>query len=147
MLTNYNCREKRFGRQCLGERPAQQAFSFYCEVVGVDRDERINNMWARKSFANTTLGVLQLPTGQVMATTGHRSELVLREFYHPTSGIHQEPLWTSTVAFAPLCSWHTSSMEPYPHCLEPPPKCIKRWWISLFLTSFKVWLLELGRAG
>ena len=24
LLTNYNCREKRFGRQCLGERPAQQ---------------------------------------------------------------------------------------------------------------------------
>ena len=39
-------------------------------------------MWARKTFANTTLGPLQLPVAAVMTITGHKSEQCLRQYYH-----------------------------------------------------------------
>lgn len=81
LLTNYNVRGRKFGRQNVSKRVVQTAFSKYCAIVGIQRDESINNMWAKKSFANTTLGVMQLPIEMVMATTGHRSELTCREYY------------------------------------------------------------------
>ena len=83
LLTNYNKREKRFGNQNVGkDTKVQHAFQKYCELVGIERAERINNMWAKKSFTNTTLGVMQLPASQVMVTSGHRSEYTLRDYYY-----------------------------------------------------------------
>ena len=93
LLTYYSKRQKTFGKQCLADRgprltrevgPCQNAFQHFCELAGVQRAKSINNMWAKKSFAEATLGALQLPLEQVMAITGHRSELALREFYNST---------------------------------------------------------------
>ena len=85
LLTNYNKRQKRFGEQCVGkDTRVVSAFQNYCELVGIKRARSINNMWAKKSFATTTLGVMQLPAAQVMVTTGHRLEQTVREFYYPS---------------------------------------------------------------
>ena len=59
----------------------QRLFATYCRLAGVERAESLNNMWARKSFANTTLGDLQMPSNTVMTITGHKSEQTLRQYY------------------------------------------------------------------
>ena len=94
LITYYNKREKVFGTKPVGvkenkranKKPrevvtTQKLFSHYCQLAGVIRAESVNNMWARKSFANTTLGELQMPAPTVMAITGHKSEQTLRNFY------------------------------------------------------------------
>ena len=95
LITYYNKRDKKFGPKPIGTKPnkkpkkkpyemptTQKIFSRYCELAGVERSESINNMWARKSFANTTLGDLQMPAPTVMSITGHKSEQTLRNYYH-----------------------------------------------------------------
>ena len=92
LLTFYNKREKRFGGKVIGNKAGraqskgevpvtQKLFAAYCRLAGVERAESINNMWARKSFANTTLGELQMPSSTVMTITGHKSEQTLRQYY------------------------------------------------------------------
>ena len=95
LITYYNKREKTFGKKPVGVKEnkkagtgkkrevvtTQKLFSHYCQLAGVTRSESVNNMWARKSFANTTLGALQMPAPTVMAITGHKSEQTLRNFY------------------------------------------------------------------
>ena len=112
LLTNYNKRQKRFGDQCVGKGTrVVSAFQDYCELVGIKRAKRINNMWAKKSFATTTLGVMQLPASQVMVTTGHRSEQTVREYYYPErrGSTLRTRRWTQTVTFGRLSSSRGSS--------------------------------------
>ena len=95
LFTSYNKRLKQFGSKPIGHKPSgkksktprevpptQKLLATYCALAGVERGERINNMWARKSFADTTLGVLQMPAQTVMPITGHKSEQTLRQYYH-----------------------------------------------------------------
>ena len=132
LLTNYNKREKRFGKQNVGkDTKVQHAFQKYCELVGIERAERINNMWAKKSFTNTTLGVMQLPASQVMVTSGHRSEFTLRDYYYLTGITARMPRWTSTVIFEALSSSPASWMERYRLYQEQSLRCTKMWLISL----------------
>ena len=80
LLTHYNKRHKRFGTKAIASKagrswkgevpPVQKLLHVFCNLAGIDRAESINNMWARKSFANTTLGDLQLPASTVMSITG-----------------------------------------------------------------------------
>ena len=92
LLTHYNKRKKRFGTKAIAAKsgrgskkevpPVQKALFSFCQLAGVERAENINNMWARKSFANTTLGDLQMPASTVMTITGHKSEKTMRKYYH-----------------------------------------------------------------
>lgn len=144
LLTNYNKRQKRFGEQCVGkDTRVVSAFQNYCELVGIKRARSINNMWAKKSFATTTLGVMQLPAAQVMVTTGHRLEQTVREFYYPsrlsfipnsllsTRGSMLRVLrWTRTVIFEGQSSWHASWMERIREYRALLPRCTRKWLIS-----------------
>ncbi len=98
LVSYYNKRQKRFGSQAVGAKPSnkgakksrelpctQKIIAKFCQLAGVQRSESINNMWARKSFANTTLGDLQMPAATVMSITGHKSEQTLRTYYHQIS--------------------------------------------------------------
>ena len=92
LLTYYNKRKKCFGSKTIAVKsgretkseipPVQKVLYKYCQLAGVQRAERINNMWARKSFANTALGDLQMPASTVMTITGHKSEKTMRKYYH-----------------------------------------------------------------
>ena len=82
-----------------------------CNYVGLDNAENVNNMWARKTFTTRAITDrlceiptvfkliryqcithtvdIQLPAAQVMAVTGHKSEVQMRRDYLPPK--HQKP--------------------------------------------------------
>ena len=102
LLTHYNKRDKRFGTKPIASKasrswkgevpPVQKLLQVFCKHAGIQRAETINIMWARKSFANTTLGELQLPASTVMSITGHKSEQTMRKYYHQTVALEQQRL-------------------------------------------------------
>ena len=61
LLQHWNKRSKQFGRKNISDSVAASALSVWCNVVGVEKDASINNMWARKTFVHTGLRELQLP--------------------------------------------------------------------------------------
>ena len=80
LLTHYNNRDKKYKNRSVGTSAMRNALSDWCRIVGIEK-EGINNMWARKTFVNTSLKDLQLPAEQVMMVTGHKSERQMREDY------------------------------------------------------------------
>ena len=112
LLTHYNKRAKRFGTKPIASKasrswsgevpPVQKLLHVFCNHAGIERAESINNMWAGKSFANTTLGDLQLPASTVMSITGHKSEQTMRKYYHQTWHSSNKDMDISRLARAPL---------------------------------------------
>ena len=80
LLTRYNYRDKKYKDKPIGKVSMGKALSDWCEMNGIKK-EGVNNMWARKTFVNTSLKDLQLPAEQVMTVTGHRSEIQMRNDY------------------------------------------------------------------
>ena len=99
LFQNYNKRQNRFSGS-IGDDTIQDAFSKYVAFAGLNL--AVNSMWAKKSFANTTLGHLQLPVEQVLATTGHKTEKTLRKYYHLPGGTPMELDWTPTTGLERL---------------------------------------------
>ena len=71
---------KQYGKTNVGTKVAKKALHDWCELCGVDSD-RVNNMWARKTFIQTGLKDLQLPAPQIMEVSGHKSEVQMRNDY------------------------------------------------------------------
>ena len=82
LLQNYDKRKKIYGKQNVAKKVGDRAIKEWCDIVGIERKESINNMWARKTFITTGLRDLQLPAQQVMEVSGHKSERQMRKDYH-----------------------------------------------------------------
>ena len=95
LLTRYNYRDKKYKDKPIGKVAMGKALSDWCEMNGIKK-EGVNNMWARKTFVNTSLKDLQLPAEQVMTVTGHRSEIQMRNDYHVSKKIHLYVLTSRT---------------------------------------------------
>ena len=100
LFQNYNVRGRNYSGT-MADGSVKNAFKTYVALAGIQNLE-VNSMWAKKSFANTTLGHLQLPVEQVLATTGHKTEKTLRKFYHLTGGTPKHLDWTPTTGFERL---------------------------------------------
>ena len=73
ILQKWNYRNKEFGARNIGERVISKALHKWCEICDVPND-KVNNMWARKTFVNTGIHDLQLPAQQIMNVSGHKNE-------------------------------------------------------------------------
>ena len=80
LLQKWNYRKKEFGLRNIGERVISKALHKWCEICDVPND-KVNNMWARKTFVNTGIHDLQLPAQQVMNVSGHKNEVQMRKGY------------------------------------------------------------------
>ena len=65
LLQHWNKRAKQFGKKNISDAVASTSLSFWCTIVGVEKDQSINNMWARKTFVHCGLRELQLPAGSM----------------------------------------------------------------------------------
>ena len=85
LLQNYNLRKRKYSpTQNISALLAKKAVHRWCELCGVPSD-RVNNMWARKSFVNMGLRELNLPDQQVMDVTGHKNAQQMRKDYRETT--------------------------------------------------------------
>ena len=81
LLQRYDKRHKKYGKRNFGDSNVKRALFEWCKLCGVPTD-KVNNMWARKSFVNTALRELQLPEQQVMDVTGHKNAVQMRKDYN-----------------------------------------------------------------
>jgi hypothetical protein len=111
LFQTFNKHDRKWGSRPFGKAKIDKALRAMCNYVGLDNAENVNNMWARKTFTTRAITDrlceiptvfkliryqcithtvdIQLPAAQVMAVTGHKSEVQMRRDYLPPK--HQKP--------------------------------------------------------
>ena len=119
LMNHYVVRKAQYGTKPIGDSNIKTILRKWAETCNVPSVE-VNNMWARKSFVNTTLRELQLPEQQVMDVTGHKNPQQMRNDYHTRECCTPSgPFPTPTFAAEQPSNCSSTSPAPFRACRRP----------------------------